>query len=487
MNLRGRSKSVGCLRAAPLLFAVCSLGSAATYYVDPGGNDRSPGTSSAPFRTVAKGVSVAAPGDTVILNNGTYGNEGHISDGTGCYNGCAAPVNISNGGTPGANITLKAANPGQAILDCGTTTSSLGCDLYIYLNAGANYWTFQGLVFTRGAWGGISSRYASNINILNCEFSHIGNWVDTTPYGEEGIGFASASNWYINGNIFHDIGRTGGLSINQLDHGIYAGGNGVIVSNNIFYNLNKGSSIQIHDGQNWQILNNTFAFPPYQPYDGHLNFWGTLRNITVRNNIFFQAGKQVIDTYQVTMANCLVDTNIVYPATALFNAKPLTCSVSNTLNGNPNLKNTSTPPYNFQAQAGGAGIDAGVNLRAVTHDFLGVSRPQGARTDIGAYEFVAGTGPVIYGVFTSGVTTNSAIVNWSTDQPATSDVQYGLTSNYASTAPLSSTMVTVHSIPLSGLAASTTYHFRVASTNSTNRTSYSPDVTFTTDAPAAFR
>lgn len=84
-------------------------------------------------------MSAAGPGDTVILNNGTYGNEGNISDGTSCRNGCAAPVTISTSGAPNAYITVKAANNGQAILDCGTTGSSLGCDLYIYLNSGANY------------------------------------------------------------------------------------------------------------------------------------------------------------------------------------------------------------------------------------------------------------------------------------------------------------------------------------------------------------
>src|SRR6516165_7890766 len=137
MKLRLRSKSVGCLRAAPLIFALGSLGSAATYYVDPAGNDANPGSSAAPFRTVAKGVSVAGPGDTVILNNGTYGNEGHISDGSGGMSGYAAPVAISSSGAPNAYITVRAANSGQAILDCGTTSSSLGCDKYIYLNSGA--------------------------------------------------------------------------------------------------------------------------------------------------------------------------------------------------------------------------------------------------------------------------------------------------------------------------------------------------------------
>jgi hypothetical protein len=86
---------------------------------------------------------VAGPGDTVILNNGTYGNEEHIGDGSGCWYGCTPAVSISSSGGPGAYITVEAANSGQAILDWGTTSSSLRCDMYIYLNSGARYWTFE--------------------------------------------------------------------------------------------------------------------------------------------------------------------------------------------------------------------------------------------------------------------------------------------------------------------------------------------------------
>ena len=88
------------LRVACLALAVSGVAGAATYYVDPSGSDWNSGSPSTPFRTVAKGVSVAGPGDTVILNNGTYGNEGYISDGTGCWNGCASPVTIQ-GRRPG--------------------------------------------------------------------------------------------------------------------------------------------------------------------------------------------------------------------------------------------------------------------------------------------------------------------------------------------------------------------------------------------------
>jgi Protein of unknown function (DUF1565) len=43
-----------------------------TYYVAANGDDGNPGTQSAPFRTVTKGMSVLVPGDTLYVRAGTY-------------------------------------------------------------------------------------------------------------------------------------------------------------------------------------------------------------------------------------------------------------------------------------------------------------------------------------------------------------------------------------------------------------------------------
>jgi len=331
-------------------------------------------------------VSVAGPGDTVILNNGTYGNEGHISDGSGCKYGCSPAVSISSSGAPGAYITLKAANSGQAILDCGTTTSSLGCDQYIYLNAGAGYWTFEGLVFTRGAFAGLSTNDgASFINVVHCEFSHIGNWVDTTTIGETGLGFNQpATNWYIDGNVFHDIGRIGGQSYMDFDHGIYAAGSNATIINNIFYNINKGWSIQVANGAtNWLIANNTFAFS--SAGNGQIMLWNTINGISIINNIFYNPSGYAIERYQASLNGCLIDTNLVSGSSSMM-PDTTGCSVLHTSFGNPNFINPGAG--DFQTQAGGAGINNGMMLGAVTSDIRGVSRPQGSWIDIGAYEFV---------------------------------------------------------------------------------------------------
>lgn len=86
--------------------------------------------------------------------------------------------------------------------------------------------------------------------------------------------------------------------------------------------------------------------------------------------------------------------------------------------------------------------------------------------------------PLITNVASSAVGT-TATITWTTDQSSNSKVVYGTTSSYGSSASNAS-LVTSHSIQLSGLPSSTTYHFAVVSANSNSYTSTSTDYTFVT-------
>src|SRR5689334_18773295 len=78
----GRSYHAGAVLPSVLLFSVLAAfatpwASAATYYVSTTGNDSNAGSQSSPFRHLSKAAaSATAPGDTVIVMNGTYDNEG---------------------------------------------------------------------------------------------------------------------------------------------------------------------------------------------------------------------------------------------------------------------------------------------------------------------------------------------------------------------------------------------------------------------------
>lgn len=472
--------------AALLLLISCQCVSAATYYISPSGNDANPGTSAQPYRTIARGVAQAVAGDTVIVGDGTYGNEGHISDGSGGYNGYAAPVTISTTGTSSAWITLKAQNKGQAILDCGTTSTALGCDKYIYLNPTAAYWSIQDFVIMRGAFGGIGSDSgSSHIRITGCLIENIGYWNNPTQIGESGIGFSSTStDWWIEGNVIHDVGRIAAVN---LDHGIYAEGNNATVINNIFYNMPHGWAIQLGNGAgSWLIANNTFAFPNQTQGGGHIMLWNTNTNITIRNNIFsnpLSSQSYAIAQYTSTLSGCSVDHNLIYGAAGVM-PSAAACTLSNNLIGsNPGFTNVASLPYDFHVAAGGPGVDAGMTVSSVTLDMDQTPRPQGAAYDLGAYEFhtAAPTPPSISGVFTSAITSSSAVINWSTNEPANSSVSYGV-SSYTSTTTIDPNLVTQHSYTIVGLQPSTTYHFQAVSQDSSNLAGYSSDATFTTSA-----
>ncbi len=90
--------------------------------------------------------------------------------------------------------------------------------------------------------------------------------------------------------------------------------------------------------------------------------------------------------------------------------------------------------------------------------------------------------PTISNIKVSDVKTNAATVTWTTSEPASSQVSYGLDANYGLTA-LDATMVTEHKLVLDSalLRPATTYHFLVKSTDAAgNASAAGKDQTFTT-------
>src|SRR5437667_3697901 len=80
------------------------------------------------------------------------------------------------------------------------------------------------------------------------------------------------------------------------------------------------------------------------------------------------------------------------------------------------------------------------------------------------------------------VTMISAAVDWQTNVPATSQVEYGTTTYYGSTTTVDSTMVTNHQQGVSSLKSGTLYHYRVHSTDASGNSVASSDLTLTTAA-----
>jgi len=89
------------------------------------------------------------------------------------------------------------------------------------------------------------------------------------------------------------------------------------------------------------------------------------------------------------------------------------------------------------------------------------------------------TPPVISAISAGSITSNSAAISWTTDEAANSLVEYGTSTAYGLSSVLNSSPLTNHSAVLSGLAASTLYHYRVKSTDASGNTGISGDNTLT--------
>lgn len=88
--------------------------------------------------------------------------------------------------------------------------------------------------------------------------------------------------------------------------------------------------------------------------------------------------------------------------------------------------------------------------------------------------------PLISNIQAGSITDSGATITWVTDMESTSQVDYGPTTEYASSTPLDSQPVSVHSVVLSGLTPKSVYNFRVKSTTA-GGTSTSANYTFATD------
>jgi hypothetical protein len=88
--------------------------------------------------------------------------------------------------------------------------------------------------------------------------------------------------------------------------------------------------------------------------------------------------------------------------------------------------------------------------------------------------------PVISDVQATTESATSTSISWTTDEPATSQVNYGTTTSYGQSTTLDPTLLTGHSVTLGGLVSDTVYHYRVRSRDAAGNEAVSGDHSFTT-------
>jgi hypothetical protein len=183
---------------------------AATYYAATNGSDSNPGTQLAPFRHLSKAAAAAhQPGDTVIVMDGNYDNEGAVAT----ADGRGSVVTLKYSGTPGNPITFRAQHRGGATLDAANVSGNTGpyaCNAaWAYFDVGyTSYVVIQGFVIQHGCFNGIRANgNAHDITIKWNEIRNIGNWSSSAAaLSSTGVYLNSGEyNFTFDGNIFHDI------------------------------------------------------------------------------------------------------------------------------------------------------------------------------------------------------------------------------------------------------------------------------------------
>jgi len=127
-------------------------------------------------------------------------------------------------------------------------------------------------------------------------------------------------------------------------------------------------------------------------------------------------------------------------------------------------------PWNTTTAAAGSHV-----LTVVVRDAAGnVTTSTGATVTVANGGAIDTSAPVISQVNTTA-TALAVTITWTTNEPSTTQVEYGVATAYGSAAPLDATLASLHSQTITGLAPNTWYHFRVKSRDAAGNLGMSRD------------
>lgn len=266
-----------------------------TYYVSTTGNDNNPGTITVPFLTIQKGADVSNPGDTIIVQSGTYIEE----------------INITKSGSPDNPITFKANGnvvikaPNKAYHSWKTVTPQHHSGNIEII--GKSYITIKGFIFKGYRAEGITSvQNPQTVISVEQNSHHIvidGNqFINIDAYGIVfggyfiGAHYIDFINNYIDYSYYYDTAKyVGGYNeLISFDKVGFAN-----VSGNTFYK-SIGMSIDLKHGSHDSIVSNNkitggWQFEAwwfnYQSQGIYIDgFEAGVSNIKVFNNLLIDNG-----------------------------------------------------------------------------------------------------------------------------------------------------------------------------------------------------
>jgi parallel beta-helix repeat protein len=354
---------------------------ATTYYVARTGNDTNPCSQSRPCQTIAKGLRMLHAGDTLYLRGGTYNEAIHsakqtIPTGTSWSN----PVTIA--AYPGETVTLQPSGGGnvlnlsasyiQYVIFNGLVLDAVNVHDNVFFGSGAHHIRIQNGEVKNAPGQGISGWSGTNIELINLKIHHNG----LTRY-EHGI-YIAIPNALIEGC---DIYNNSGYGIQIYNGSGCCAHNTVIRKNKIHDNRDAG--VTLNHGNNILFYNNIVYD---NTYAGVSVSYGTPTNTQIYNNTIYHTLKGNGINISSKSNGAKVQNNIIYNnAVVSIDNRGTNTVLSNNWTADPKFMNAAMKDFRLQATS--PVINAGITLSAVPTDMNGISRPQGAKYDIGAYEY----------------------------------------------------------------------------------------------------
>jgi hypothetical protein len=389
-------------RASASLTVACSLitvalvacpARAADYFVSPNGDDANSGTVDQPFRTIAHGASVLAPGDTLQLRAGTYEE--------GLYNGMSAGTSWQ------APVTI-AAYPGEQPI----MRPPVGADRVFTFSADSvHHVVVRGLVLdaVNVTYDAVKVTYGSSgashhIRLEACEVMNSPGQGILVTGADAASGLDVTANEFIGLDV-HDNGTT------DFDHGFYISTAGNQIQGCAVHH-NAGWGIHVYNGSADNADDNLVV--GNRVYDnaaagargvgiGIYSGSGTLayNNLVWGNQVGLALNYNAATAgvfYNVLYANvgdgisvgdgssdARVLDNLVFGNGAAVTDQGTATQLQANLEQDPAF--VDAPNHDFHLQSTSAAIDQGVAVPEVATDYAGVARPQGAAPDIGAFEY----------------------------------------------------------------------------------------------------
>jgi hypothetical protein len=258
-----------------------------TLVVDPGGSDDDgDGSAESPWATIQRAADEAGPGDTVLINPGTY--EGGVT--------------VRTGGEEGRPLTFRAAGPGVVIEGSGAERDAF------YIEE-ADEVAVEGLTIQHAERAGLRVSLSNRVSVRDSVFLDNGTWGIFTDFSDDLL---------LEGNETAGAGE---------EHGIYVSNSGdrPVIRRNLVHD-NAASGIQINadasmggDGISSEpLIEDNVVFGNGAAGGAAINLDGVVDGV-IRNNLLYDNHASGVALFQGDGALCssnnLVERNtILMPA-----------------------------------------------------------------------------------------------------------------------------------------------------------------------------